>query len=56
MKQRIPVSLPSLPKDIQEQIPMSIRSISDNFFLDELPPKIQELIREYLKKEVQATR
>ena len=49
------VSIPSLPKDVQEQIPMSIRSASDTFYLHELPPKIQELIREYLTKEVQVT-
>lgn len=49
------VSLPSLPKEVQEQIPMSIRSASDKYYLNELPPKIQELVREHLKKEVQVT-
>ena len=49
------VYLPSLPKDIQEKIPISIRSTSDVYYLDELPPKIQELIREYLKYEVPVT-
>ncbi len=49
------VSIPSLPKEVQEQIPMSIRSASDTYFLHELPPEIQELVREHLKKEVPVT-
>ena len=46
------VNINSLPKTIQEKIPISIRSTSDIYYLEELPPKIQEMIREYIKKEV----
>ena len=49
------VVIPNLPKDIQEKIPISIRSVSDVFYLSELPPKIQELVREYVKNEVPVT-
>lgn len=49
------VVIPNLPKEVQEKIPLSIRSVSDTFYLDELPPKIQELVREYIKKEVPVT-
>ena len=40
------ISIPSLPSSIQEKIPISIRSASDTYYINELPPKIQELIRE----------
>lgn len=42
------VTISQLPKTIQEQIPISIRSTSNKFYLEELPAKIQELVREYL--------
>ena len=42
------ITLTDLPTNIQEQIPMSIRSMSNRYYLSALPPKIQELIREYL--------
>ena len=46
------VVLSKLPIDIQRQIPISIRSSSDVYNLIDLPPKEQELIREYLTKVV----
>ncbi len=49
------VNINDLPKNIQEKIPISIRSASDIYYLEELPPKIQELVREYIKKEVPVT-
>lgn len=52
MSSSIRIEIPKLPKKIQEKIPLSIRSASDFYYVDELPPKIQEIIREYVKKEV----
>lgn len=49
------VTLSSLPKQIQNSIPVSIRSASDSYNLNELPPKIQELIREYVSSSVEVT-
>ena len=49
------INIPSLPKEIQDKIPISIRSAGDDYYMDELPPKIQELIREYSKYEVPVT-
>jgi len=46
------VNINNLPKKIQEKIPISIRSVSDVYYLEELPPKIQELVREYIRNEV----
>lgn len=46
------VNLTSLPNEIQEQIPISIRSSNNRYYLEDLPAKIQELIRSYVKKEV----
>lgn len=46
------VTISKLPKKIQKKIPISIRSVSDQYNLDELPPKIQELVREYLFNDV----
>lgn len=43
------VKISQLPKEVQEQIPISIRSSGNRFYLEELPAKIQELIREYTK-------
>lgn len=49
------VNINNLPKKIQEKIPISIRSVSDIYYLEELPPKIQELIREYIRNEIPVT-
>lgn len=52
MASSLRIEIPKLPREIQEKIPISIRSAGDFYYMNELPPKIQELIREYVKKEV----
>ena len=49
------VTISNLPKKIQEQIPISIRSVHNRFYLDTLPAKIQELVREFLTSGVPVT-
>ena len=49
------VTLSKLPREVQKKIPVSIKSVSDTYNLSELPPKIQELIREHLTYEVPVT-
>jgi len=44
-----------LPPKIQEQLPVSIRTYSDEYYLDELPAKYQEIIRNSLKLEIPVT-
>lgn len=42
------ITISSLPKEIQKQIPLSIKVFKDTYELSELPPKIQYLIKNYI--------
>lgn len=53
MRQQVQIS--SLPKEIQYKIPLSIRSIKDTYYLDELPPKERQIIKKYLESNVDVT-
>lgn len=46
------VRFSKLPKKVQNKIPISLKSMSDTYDLSELPPKLQELVREYLNVDV----
>lgn len=50
MRQQVQIS--NLPKEIQYQIPLSIRSIKDIYYLDELPPKERQIIKKYLETKI----
>ena len=49
------VQISKLPRFIQMQLPMSIRSNKDIYTLDEIPPKERNLIKDYLNSVVDVT-
>ncbi|GEM_PF-2230303 len=46
------VDLSKLPKSIQRQIPLSLRTFKDVYDLEELPVRIQYIIRQYFEKQL----
>ena len=41
------IKISTLPKSVQQSLPMSIRTYKDEYYLDELPPQVQFLLRDY---------
>ncbi len=44
------ISISSLPRTVQEQLPLSIRSFKDTYEINDLPPSIRNIINDYLQK------
>ena len=43
------ISISSLPKSVQEQLPISIRTFKDTYEVEDLPPTIRNIIEDYLR-------
>ena len=47
MQQTEIIKISTLPKSIQQSLPMSIRTYKEEYYLDELPPQVQFLLKDY---------